>query len=67
MADPNFITMTVPEARRLADRLGRRGTGPTLAEQVAVLEIEARMASRLIRVMLRQVHSTDVFQLPPEV
>lgn len=64
---PNLITMTHTDAKALAGRLARRGTEKTLAEQIAVLETEARMASRLILVMLRQVHSSDVFQLPPEV
>jgi hypothetical protein len=27
---------------------------------------QCRKASRLIRAMLRQVHSSDIFQLPPE-
>jgi hypothetical protein len=62
-----LVTMTVSDVHTLADRLARRGTEATLAEQIAVLETECRMASRLIRAMLRQVHSSDVFQLPPEV
>ncbi len=61
-----LATMTVPDAQALANRLAQRGTEVKLAEQIAVLETECRMASRLIRAMLRQVHSSDVFQLPPE-
>ena len=34
--------------------------------RVASLESQALKASRLIRAMLRQVHSSDVFQLPTE-
>jgi hypothetical protein len=30
------------------------------------MQAEAAVASRLIRAMLRQVHSSDVFTLPPE-
>jgi len=61
-----LATMTHADARALATRLGRRGTETKLAEQVAVLETEARTAGRLIMAMLRQTHHTDVFQLPPE-
>ena len=50
-----LATMTVPDAQDLAKRLDRRGTEVTLAVQIAVLETECRMASRLIRAMLRQV------------
>jgi hypothetical protein len=32
----------------------------------AMTETQCRQAARLIRAMLRQVHSSDVFQLPPE-
>jgi hypothetical protein len=31
------------------------------------MERECRQAARLIRAMLRQVHSSDVFRLPPEM
>jgi hypothetical protein len=59
-------TMTHGDARGLADRLARRGAEVKLAEQIAVLETECRMAARLIRALLRHVSHTDVFQLPPE-
>jgi hypothetical protein len=58
--------MTVPAAQDLATRLARRGTESTLAEQIAVMETECRQGGRLIRVLLRHVSPTDVFQLPPE-
>jgi hypothetical protein len=37
-----------------------------VATRVGSLETQALKASRLIRAMLRQVHSSDVFRLPPE-
>jgi hypothetical protein len=58
--------MTHGDARELAKRLGRRGTEMKLAEQIAVMETECRQAARLIQAMLRQTHSSDVWQLPPE-
>jgi hypothetical protein len=61
-----LATMTHGDAQELAKRLDRRGTEMKLAEQIAVMETECRQAARLIRAMLRQVHSSDVFQLPPE-
>jgi hypothetical protein len=60
-----LVTMTHADAKALADRLVHRGT-PTLAEPIAVLETECRMAGRLIRAMLQQAHNSDVWQLPPE-
>ncbi len=54
------------EAVALTERLARRRGGHTLAGAVAVLEQDATTASRLIRAMLRQVHSSDVFRLPSE-
>jgi hypothetical protein len=58
--------MTQADAKALATRLGRRGTETKLAEQVAVLENEARMAGRLITAMLRQTNHGDIWRLPPE-
>ena len=64
--------MSTKEAAALADRLAAHGRSATaqqltlIAEQMAALEIECRKASRLIRAMMRQVHSSDVFHLPPE-
>jgi hypothetical protein len=34
--------------------------------RLAAMEAQSRKASRLIRAMLRQAHSSDVFRLPPE-
>jgi hypothetical protein len=69
MADSNPapsspLMLTAGDAARLADRLCRRQSSPTIAGQVAALEAECGVAGRLIRVMLRQVHSSDVFTLP---
>jgi hypothetical protein len=61
-----LATMTHADAKALADRLLRRGTETKLAEQIAVMETECRMAGRLIRAMLQQTHHSDVWQLPPE-
>jgi hypothetical protein len=59
--------MSHADATALAKRLSSRGTAtPSLAETSAVMETECRMAGRLLRVMLRQTHSSDVWQLPPE-
>jgi hypothetical protein len=57
-------TMTYSDAERLAERLARQGASHTVAEHVAAMQAEAAAASRLIRAMLRQVHSSDVFALP---
>jgi hypothetical protein len=63
---PSNTTMTYGDAERLADRLARQGASQALIEHVAAMQAEAAVASRLIRAMLRQVHSSDVFILPPE-
>jgi hypothetical protein len=56
--------MTFKQAHALADRLSSRGVEATLAQQVDVLETEARTAGRLIRALLRQAHTSDRWQLP---
>jgi len=58
--------MTTREAATLADNLASYSGKHSVAPRVASMETQARQASRLIRAMLRQVHSSDVFQLPPE-
>jgi hypothetical protein len=58
--------MTTREAVALADNLSRFGGKQSVATQIAMMETQCRQAARLIRAMLRQVHSSDVFQLPPE-
>jgi hypothetical protein len=63
-ATPAF--MTTREATKLADELSRYGGQHSMATRLATMESHCRKASRLIRAMLRQVHSSDVFQLPPE-
>jgi hypothetical protein len=59
-------SMSATEAANFADRLMRRGTpldAPSLAGQVSELEMRCYTAGLLIRAMLRQVHSSDVFRL----
>lgn len=58
--------MSAKEAGALADSLSRFGGEHSLATRLAAMEAQSRKASRLIRAMLRQVHSSDVFRLPPE-
>jgi hypothetical protein len=67
MSDSNPIAfMSAKEAATLADDLSRYGGKRSLATRLAAMEAQCRRASRLIRAMLRQVHSSDVFRLPPE-
>jgi hypothetical protein len=58
--------MTTAEANLLADNLSRYGGEQSLATRIAMMETQCRQAARLIRAMLRQVHHSDVFQLPSE-
>lgn len=57
--------MTTREATALADNLSHYGGKRSVANRIATMEAECRQAARLIRAMLRQVHSSDVFRLPP--
>jgi hypothetical protein len=67
MADSNPTDfMTTREATALADNLSQYGGKHSMATRLATMETQCRKASRLIRAMLRQVHSSDVFRLPPE-
>lgn len=67
MADSNPIEfMTTREATKLADHLAQHGGRLSVAQRVETMERQCRQASRLIRAMLRQVHSSDMFRLPPE-
>jgi hypothetical protein len=59
--------MTTKEATALAEKLAQVGGKYSLSMRLATMESQCRQASRLIRAMLRQVHSSDVFRLPPEV
>jgi hypothetical protein len=68
---PNVTTINVRTVRELAARLNDRGTSPAIAQQLAELQLtemqeECRLAGRVIVAMLRQVHSSDVFVLPPD-
>jgi hypothetical protein len=64
-SDPTEF-MTTKEAATLAGNLARHGGKLSLATRLAAMEMQCRKASRLIQAMLRQVHSSDVFRLPPE-
>jgi hypothetical protein len=66
MADQSSTWMTTKEATQLADNLSQYGGKQSVAQRIATMERHCRQASQLIRAMLRQVHSSDVFQLPPE-
>jgi hypothetical protein len=66
MAEQSSTWMTTREAALLADKLSRCGGMNSVATTIAIMEVQCRQASRLIRAMLRQVHSSDVFRLPPE-
>jgi hypothetical protein len=66
MTEPSFTWMTTREATLLADKLSRYGGRNSVATRVAIMEVQCRQASRLIRAMLQQVHSSDVFRLPLE-
>jgi hypothetical protein len=68
MADSNPTSefITTREAVALANNLAQFGGKNSVATRIATMERHCKQASRLIRAMLRQVHSSDVFQLPPE-
>jgi hypothetical protein len=65
VAEPTTY-MTTREATTLADTLSLYGGKQSVATRLAMMETQCRLAARLIRAMLRQVHSSDVFALPPE-
>jgi hypothetical protein len=58
--------MSAKEAEILADKLSQCGGKQSMATRVEMMELRCRQAARLIRAMLRQVHSSDVFRLRPE-
>ena len=64
-SDPDDF-MSAKEAAGLAESLSRCGGKHSLTAGLAAMEAQSRKASRLIRAMLRQAHSSDVFRLPPE-
>jgi hypothetical protein len=66
MVEPATTYMTTREANTLAENLSQYGGKQSVATRLATMETQCRLASRLIRAMLRQVHSSDVFALPPE-
>lgn len=63
---PEHTYMTTREAEQLAAKLAAHGGRLSMAQRIATMESQGRLAARLIRAMLRQVHSSDVFQLPAE-
>jgi hypothetical protein len=63
---PTYTYMTTREANALADNLSRCRGKHSVAGRIATMEAQCRQAARLIRAMLRQVHSSDVFKLPSE-
>jgi hypothetical protein len=58
---PTYVTTR--EATQLADKLASFSGKHAIATRVAMMESQCRLVSRLIRAMLRQVHSSDVFRL----
>jgi hypothetical protein len=66
MAEQSSTWMTTREATQLADKLSRYGGRNSMATRIAIMEVHCRQASRLIRAMLRQARSSEVFRLPPE-
>jgi hypothetical protein len=67
MADyPATEFMSAKEAAALADSLATYGGKHSMAARLLTMEMQCRKASRLIRAMLRQVHSSEMFRLPPE-
>jgi hypothetical protein len=62
-----MIPATVKCAARMNHRNKSRSPAPSSAAQrLATMETQCRQASRLIWAMLQQVHSSDVWRLPPE-
>jgi hypothetical protein len=58
--------MTAKEASTLAENLLLFGGKQSLVTRIALMESQCRQAGRLIQAMPRQVHSGDMWQLPPE-
>ena len=51
---------------KLADDLAQLGGRLSVSQRVATMERQCKLASRLIRAMLRQVNPSDNWRLPPE-
>jgi hypothetical protein len=67
MADSNPTEfMTAKEAATLAENLASYAGKHSVATRLATMEMQCRKASRLIRAMLRQAHSSEVWRLPSE-
>jgi hypothetical protein len=66
MPEQSPTQMTTREAITLADNLSQYGGKQSVATRLATMELQCRLAARLIRAILRQVHSSDVFLLPPD-
>ena len=61
---PNY--MSAKEARTLADSLLLFSGKQSQATRIARMEAQCRQAGLLIRAMLRQVHSSDIWRLSPD-
>jgi hypothetical protein len=64
MADSEYLDYR--QAGKLADDLASHGGKTSLAQRVGTPERHARLASRLIRTMLRQVNSSGNWRLPDD-
>jgi hypothetical protein len=55
------------QATQLASDLAQHGDSrQSVAQRVAIMERHCKLASRLIRAMLRQTNSSDNWRLPPD-
>jgi hypothetical protein len=61
----DYFMVPVEKVGELHSVLTLVGGKPVYGEG-AFAALEVKQAARLIRAMLRQVHSSDVWQLPPE-
>jgi hypothetical protein len=58
--------MSHREAAALANELAGFGGKLSLATRLTMIEGKCRKAGRLIKAMLRQTNSGDIWKLPPE-
>ena len=56
--------ISAKEAAALADELASYSGKRSVATRLAIMERQCRRASRLIRAMMRQTHSSDVWAPP---
>jgi hypothetical protein len=67
MPEQSSEYMSQREAAALADELTGYGGKQSVAARLAMMERQCRRAGRLIKAMLRQTNSGDIWKLPPEV